>query len=231
MAHTHRYSVHMTSPCVKLTTSCFFNLFFFFFLKTRWVLCLWGSYWSEEAASHEMKVMEAINHKPLWSDISKTFCLIPYLCEDKNALTDCLVFSWLRHIFAVRATSRFMRTRSLSVYLSLRFCGRMRSDLDMCRLAACFPLSAPLPQLVNWKLYSCHLSLSHDHSASLCLTHTQSTHTLATNTWEDKCSVKLNKHNPDMLHSRLSVMKNLHRDAWFHQLKTQNDGKWYKCKM
>lgn len=41
MAHTHRYSVHMTSHCVKLTTSCFFNLF-----RTWWILWVYENHFS-----------------------------------------------------------------------------------------------------------------------------------------------------------------------------------------
>lgn len=134
-----------------------------------------------------------------------------------------LIGWWLRSLasFAVnhfRATSMYTWTRSLPVSTS-HFIPRknVSCDLDMCRLAECFPFSALLPQLMNWKPHFCHLSLSPSLMSTLLPHGLDTEHILASNTWEDKCSVKLNKHNPDMLRSSLSVKENLCRDAWFHQ--------------
>lgn len=130
----------------------------------------------------------------------------------------------------LRAPSTHMRRfSSLCVYSSAFITPKnVSSDLDMCRLAACFPLGAPSPQLMNWKLCSCHPSLSLSVSVfwSLCLLSLHTELTQSSNTWEDKCSVKLNKHNPDMLHSNLSVRENLDRDPWFHRWRRRTN----KCK-
>lgn len=95
-------------------------------------------------------------------------------------------------------------TREADLDLSLplpSFLGRT-PERDVCRLAACFPLSALSPRLMN----CCHPS------TRLLCSSTHGAHP-GSNTWEDKCSVKLNKHNPDMLHSSPSVMCNSHGDS------------------
>lgn len=54
--------------------------------------------------------------------------------------------------------------------ISICLCLSLHSsvDFDMCRLAACFTFTALLPQLMNWKLHSCHLSPLLPPSRTLC---------------------------------------------------------------
>lgn len=225
MKRWHRYSIHITSPSVKLTTSCFF---FFFFTFCFWSRCVYKKTslrqrvwqessipWKKSCGQHHSIIKDV----PL-KDRQYNFSFLHYLCSDEwfNWLVGDSHL-WYPLLWGTPEPSRYKWARSLSVSTP-RFVlwKNVSCDLDMCRLAACFPFSALSPQLMSWKLCSCHLSCEHSHEHSL-LQGLNTEHKLATNTWKDKCLVKLNKHIPDMLNSCLSVLENSRSGAWFLKAK------------
>lgn len=69
MAHSHRYSVHMTSPCVKLTTS--FHFLFLFF-SALWTI-VFRKISLKEAVANLIDSANQANALFLWSDNGANF--------------------------------------------------------------------------------------------------------------------------------------------------------------
>lgn len=157
MAHTHRYSVHMTSPCVKLTTSCFFKPFFFFF---RWVLWVYRNVFAGESMTGKCCRVKW----NLWT-ISISECSInvkPNLDYSCGVKMLWVIGLWFCDSVLVKSHTKAQENQfSICLYSTLIPWKNMSSDLDMCRLAACFPLSALSPQLCSSLFLSLSPSVTH----------------------------------------------------------------------
>lgn len=136
MAHTHRYSVHMTSPCVKLTTSSFLLLWF---KKKKKTWLVYKNLFQDSKVAQFFVGFLSVRQFSLNTTLQKDLSGLLFLIASQPHEGTCE-----RELFFFLPPPSFIPWKNVC------------SDLDMCRLAGCFPLFSN--RLTNWKLCSCHLS-------------------------------------------------------------------------